>query len=307
MLSRDSLSIYLREFMSPKKVLIREVGPREGFQIYPSIVSMADKRSLIESLALTGVSEIEVTSFVRADLVPQMADAEELVTSLQPRSDVKFKALYLNTYGFKKAESFPVLQNEAWLITSISETFFKKNNNRTHKEFEDGIEGWLKLFAEYNKPLHGIMFSTAFGCHYEGECVPEKTLSYCENLLRLLKTHGVTPKECMFADTVGMGLPEHVQRIIKDFMIQYPSIAPGLHLHDTGGRARENAEVGLECGVAIFESSIAGMGGCPFTEGAAGNVATEDLVALCHDRGVETGVSLEKLTQSAELARQLTP
>lgn len=289
----------------PRSVLIREVGPREGFQTLKNIFATEKKLQLIHLLAATGVSEMEVTSMVRPDRLPQMADAEEIIKGLPAASAVNFTALYLNQKGFERAEKIGGIHNKGWLYTATSETFLKKNANTSHQEILASIPAWLKLFHSYGKSLHGVMISTSFGCGYEGKAAAARLGEVVSSLMQALKTQGVVPKELSLADTVGFGNPPLVKRAVGDLKSRYPEVEISLHLHDTYGTGVANAYAGLEEGVAILEGSVGGMGGCPFTPGAAGNVATEELVYLCAELGISTNIDLTKYCDAARYAEEM--
>lgn len=288
--------------MQPKKILIREVGPREGVQILKDVIPTDKKLQLIEALKESGVKEIEVTSFVRPDKVPQMADAELLVKSLKRQSGVKFKGLYLNRKGFERAIQFDSLVTEAWLYTSACEIFLKKNSNLTHNEFYDALPLWEELFASHKKELAGVMVSTAFGSHEQGLFGAEITFEHIRSTLKRLTTF---PKEIALADTVGLASPITTKELVSKLQSEFPEISISLHLHDTRGLAIANVYEALQLGVAIFESSIGGLGGCPFTPGAAGNVATEELLYLCERLGISTGIDLKAYLEAFRLAEDI--
>lgn len=282
----------------PSRVFIREVGPREGLQILadPHLLSTAQKIELVHRLAAAGASEIEVTSMVRPDRVPAMADADEVVRGIKrppivEGERVRFTALYLNHKGFERAEKLGNLDNQGWLYSATSDTFLSKNANTTRAKIIDEVPRWLELFAEAGKTLHGVMISTAFGCGYEGFEAAERLGETLNNLLEALKKFNAAPVEVSFADTVGLAEPEGVRRAARWFRQKYPSLRLSLHLHDTRGLGLANAYAGLLEGVDCFDASIGGIGGCPFTPGAAGNIATEDLVYLCDRLGISTGIS----------------
>lgn len=290
----------------PKKVTIREVGPREGFQTLARVVPTSEKVELISALLETGVPSIEVTSFVRPDKVPQMADAETLVSQLPAsRAGTVFTALYLNRKGFERCVTLPNLTTRGWLYTATSETFLSKNNNCSLDDTISGIPEWLKLFESKNIPLRGVVISTAFGCGYEGKAVAKKLGSVIARVLEQVKSCGVVLPEISLADTVGLAVPPEIDEAIQIIRNRTGDSEVSLHLHDTRGMGIACAYAGLQCGVSIFEASVGGMGGCPFAKGAAGNIATEDFVYLCESVGVATGVSLEKYVAAARVARRI--
>jgi len=287
----------------PSKVEIREVGPREGFQSLHAVVPTQQKLALITALAQTGISEIEVTSFVRPDKVPQLADAESLVTGLPKSSTTRFTGLYLNRAGFERSEATKALHNRAWLYTSPSETFLKANSNTSIAEALKGVAEWCRLFKTHGKSAYGLMVSNAFGCAYEGEIAPQAVIDLVSQYSSELHRHGEKLAEVCLADTVGMGTPRSVETLLSG--LKPLGITLSLHLHDTRGLGLVNAYVGLQHGVSTFESSIGGVGGCPFTPGAAGNIATEDLVYLCHSLGIHTGIDLALVCKAARIAESI--
>lgn len=289
----------------PTQVYLRELGPREGFQTITQVIPTASKLELVRLLGLTGLKEIEITSFVRPDKVPQMADAEALVRELVAVSGVKYTALYLNPNGFERAEGTGKLSNDGWLYVAASETFLRKNNNTSIDEFISAIPGWLTLFERFKKPLHGLMISTAFGCNYEGAIAPDRVLGILARIKAEIQRHGPLPTEISLADTMGWGSPTKVGYLVGEVRNLFPSAEVSLHLHDTRGSGMANVYAGLEAGVRIFDSSIGGMGGCPFAKGAAGNVPTEDVAFLCKELGIRTDVNLDKLCQAAKYAETI--
>ncbi len=287
----------------PSSVLIREVGPREGFQILPRSFETQQKLKLIEALVDAGLSEIEVTAFVRPDKVPSMADAEALVAGLPNTLQASFTALYLNVKGFQRAEAVGLLQNKGWLYTSPSESFLRSNNNTTLDEALASVPMWCDEFHRAGKRVHGLMVSTAFGCGFEGAVKPEAVLRLVERYHDALSSVGEGLAEICLADTVGVGHPNSVRACVQ--LLRPLGTPISLHLHNTWGLGIANVYAGLCEGVSIFETSIGGLGGCPFTPGASGNVATEDVVYLCSSLGITSGVDLEKLCCAAELAESI--
>jgi hydroxymethylglutaryl-CoA lyase len=281
----------------PKNVFIRELGLREGLQIFPRIIPTAEKLKIAELLMQTGVPEIEVTAFVRPDRVPQMADARELALQLPGvhvgSGDVRFTALYLNSKGFIQAEAIKTISNKAWLYSAASEAFFVKNNNLTVESALAGLPDWLSLFEQYNKQLHGLMISTAFGYSEEGIIEPAAFMRLLERYMSALEDSSHSLRELSIADTTGYANPVSVKRLVAMVQDAHPQLEISLHLHDTRGLGIANVVAGLESGVRIFESSLGGVGGCPFAKGAAGNVCTEEIVLLCRELGIETGINLE--------------
>lgn len=289
----------------PPTVLIREVGPREGFQTLPRVVTTDKKLELISLLNGTGVTEIEITSFVRPDRVPQMADAEDVARRFERRPGVRYTALYLNEKGFERAEAVGTLDNRGWFASAVSATFLKRNNNLTPGEVRASIPQWLATFRRAQKHPYGLMLSTAFGCHYEGLFSTSQVVGVVREFLQNLEDAGGTLREVCLADTVGLGSPEAVRRLVGELSARLPTVDISLHFHDTRGLAIANIYAGLCEGVRIFEASVGGMGGCPFTRGAAGNVATEEVVLLCHELGIHTGIDLNSYIRVAGRAEEI--
>lgn len=289
----------------PKQVTIREVGCREGFQSLPFVVTPEKKVALIESLARTGVKEIEVCAFVRPDRVPQMADAEQIVQKLNRADGVRFTALYLNVKGFERAETAGnALDNDGWIPIAISETFLKRNSNLTLDQLVASLAAWEAAFHAHKKRRVGLMISTAFGCNDEGVTTPEKFRSVLSRILPRLEA---PPAELCLADTMGWATPSRVSALVELARKLAPASTLSLHLHDTRGCGIASAYAGLEAGIEIFDASLGGVGGCPFAPGATGNICTEDLVYLCETLGISTGIALERYFESVRLLENLVP
>ena len=284
----------------PEKVVIREEGPREGFQILSKVVQTAPKVNLINALVKAGLTEIEVAAFVRPDRVPTMADAEAIVSELPDAPSVQFTALYLNEKGFSRAEACGKLRNRGWLYTSPSESFLKANSNTSIEDALTSVPSWSTAFRGEGKKIDGLMISTAFGCGYEGHIKPEAVARLVERYILACKTCGDELKEICLADTVGVAHPNSIRSTVQ--LLKPFGVPLSLHLHNTWGLGLANVYAGLLEGVSIFETSVGGLGGCPFTPGASGNVATEDVAYLCHALGIRTGIDIQKLCEAAELA-----
>ena len=289
----------------PKRVTFREDGPREGFQAIAEVVPTPKKLELIHALAETGVTSIEVTSFVRPDRVPQLADADELCRQLIKKPGVDFHALTLNEKGFLRSLQHPSLTPIGFIMIAASEAFLKRNNNRTLDEAIAELPKTIEQFRAAQLPLSRLMISTAFGDALEGKKTSADVLRVVVRALKKLEENGAVPEEVTFADTTGWGNPESVTRLISEFRSTYPAIEVGLHLHDTRATGLPNLYAGLLCGVTRFDTSVAGLGGCPFAPGAAGNVATEDAAFLCQELGIETGLNLERYIECAKLAERI--
>jgi len=234
-----------------------------------------------------------------------MADSDELIARFQPAPGVRYTALYLNRKGFARAEASGRLMNEGWIYSATSDTFLSKNANTSHRDIVASLSEWLSDFRAAGKAQHGVMISTAFGCAYEGSAVRDRLLPVAQELVDALSQQGSRPKELSLADTVGHGTPEMVRKAVGDLKARYPDIRISLHLHDTRGTGIANAYAGLLEGADCFDASVGGAGGCPFTPGAAGNIATEDLAYMCEALGASTGISLDSYVEAAKFLEQV--
>jgi len=293
----------------PEKITIREVGPREGFQTHKAVVSTENKLRLIEALVKTGVSTVEVTSFVRPDRVPQMADARTVCSKLKKSAGTKFTALYLNKKGFTEAENFSQLSNQGWVYTAGSESFLLRNNNLSIAQSVENMPGWLELFSQHKKQLHGLMISAAFGCNEEGAVGADQIVTLVSKFTnKISETESHSDQkllEVCLADTVGWATPEDVKATVAKLKARFPEIIVSLHLHDTRGAGLANAYAGLQEGVSCFDSSVGGIGGCPFAKGAAGNIASEDLIFMCQRMGISTDINLDCYIDAARIAGEI--
>jgi hydroxymethylglutaryl-CoA lyase len=280
----------------PERVSIYEVSPRDGLQNESKMLSIESKKQLIEALVATGLRRIELTSFVSPRWIPTLADADELARQMKAPPGVVFGALVPNAKGLERARAAGL--QEIAVFMSASETHNRKNTNRT-------IEGSLEAFGEVVPPaLESGMrvrayVSTVWGCPYEGDVDPKRALAIAERLLEL------GCYQVSLGDTIGVGTPRQTERILGVFLEKIAREKLALHLHDTRGTALPNALAGLALGISDFDSSIGGLGGCPYAPGAAGNVATEDLVYMLHGMGIETGLDLDKLIEAAKLAEKI--
>lgn len=280
--------------MPPETVRIIEVGPRDGLQNEPEQIPTQTKLAFIEALADAGLSQIEVTSFVHPERVPQLADADDVLRALPERPGVAYSALVPNEKGLQRA--LDAGARRVGVFTAASESFTQKNINMS-------IEESLKTFTPVvfaalaaGATVRGYV-STAFVCPYEGEVRSDAVLRVTQALLDM----GVD--EVAVSDTIGAAAPTDVRRTIGLLLETFPAQKLALHLHDTYGTALANVCAGLDLGIRTFDSSAGGLGGCPYAPGAAGNLATEDLVYLLDRMGVETGVSLERLVDAAAMIR----
>jgi isopropylmalate/homocitrate/citramalate synthase len=289
----------------PKYVDIHEEGPREGFQIEPGPISTADKIRLIEELSQTGLRHIQVCSFVSARLVPGWADAEAVVAGFAAKPGIDYTALWFNASGLERALAFRgKLTISGAIALSASDAFTRKNLNRSHL---DNVEAMRKQTALHL--AHGVVVSrvgvmAAFGCNYQGDIAPAQVLRTLEDGLAIAAEAGAQITQFSLADTMGWATPARIERVLGEVRARWPDKLLSLHLHDTRGLAVANAHAGLGMGVSRFDATVGGLGGCPFAgqKGAAGNICTEELVLLCEEMGIATGVDLDKLIEVGRIA-----
>lgn len=291
----------------PKRVKMVEVGPRDGLQIEPKILSTEQKLKLVDALADAGVSEIEVGSFVNPKAVPQMADTAEVFAGLSKRPDVRYTALWLNPKGLERALESGRVDVDGKLTLTASETFVKRNTNRSIDETIAEMPDWIARYQGAGIRTDALGVMAAFGCNFEGYIPEEKVVALIGRTMQVMADHGSTLENLLLADTMGWGTPRQMKSLVGKVRDKWPELEITLHLHDTRGCAVANAVAAMELGVATFDSSIGGLGGCPFAghKGAAGNVCTEDLVFACGDMGIETGIDLDALVEVAKLAEEL--
>jgi hydroxymethylglutaryl-CoA lyase len=276
------------EFL-PEKVNIVEVGPRDGLQNEKSYVDTKDKIKLIEMLADSGLKTIEATSFVHPKWTPQLADSMEVMKSIKRLHDVKYIALVPNMKGLENALNANM--DEVAVFMSSTQAHNKKNLNRTIEESLEILKNCTE-YAKSNKIQVRAYLSTVFGCPYEGVPDIKQVLDIVDKLL----SFGVY--QISLGDTIGIANPNYVKFVLENvFKIISDKSQIALHFHDTRGLGLANSLVGLEMGITTFDSSVGGLGGCPYAPGATGNISTEDLVNLLHSMGIETGVNLEKLVK----------
>ncbi len=280
------------------RVSIREVGPRDGFQNEPEVIPTADKIALVEALARTGLKRLEVTSFVRADVIPQLADGPEVLREADIPDDVSVSVLIPNERGLDNALELRDRFQEVNLFLSASETHNRKNVNRSVEESLTGLERVISRAREEGLRCEGVI-SVAFGCPYEGD-VPRDRVFEIAGRLR-----DAGCEEIAFGDTTGMANPAQVREFYADAFERLPGAELTAHFHNTRGQGLANALAALEAGVRSFESSFGELGGCPVPKGATGNVASEDLVSMLHEMGHDTGVDLPALLDCARRAQEV--
>jgi hydroxymethylglutaryl-CoA lyase len=291
----------------PTSVSINEEGPREGFQIESAAIPASRKIELIDALAETGIRHMQIVSFVSPTRVPGMADAEEVVRGITPKSGVKYTGLWLNEKGLERAIATGRLTIEGKISLAASERFQKRNQNKTIAEQIDYNHRVIDMYREHGIPVTRASVMAAFGCNFEGDIAPEKVVSMVDEIVRIAAAHGEAIEVLSLADTMAWATPESIKRVVGAVRNRHPSLQLNLHLHDTRGMGIANAYAGLQMGVDRFDASVAGLGGCPFAghKSAAGNVCTEDLVFMCEEMGISTGIDLERLLDCARLAEDI--
>jgi hydroxymethylglutaryl-CoA lyase len=283
----------------PQRVRIREVGPRDGFQNEPEVIATDDKVRLVDALARTGVTRLEVTSFVRADVIPQLADAAEVLSRMSVPEGVAVTVLIPNERGLDNALGLRDRFQEIDCFLSASETHNRENVNRSISESLDGLEHVIGRARAEGLRCEGVI-STSFGCPYEGHVPPERVFAIARRLI------DAGAEEIAFGDTTGMANPVGVREF---FAAARAELGDGVeltaHFHNTRGQGLANVLAALEAGCASFESSFGELGGCPVPAGATGNIATEDLVSMLHEMGIETGIDLGRLLEATRMVSEV--
>jgi hydroxymethylglutaryl-CoA lyase len=282
----------------PDRVSIREVGPRDGFQNEPEVIATDDKVRLIDLLARTGLRRLEVTSFVRPDVIPQLADAAEVLARIDPPADVSLSVLIPNERGLDQALESRDRFHEVSVFLSASETHNRKNVNRSVEESLTGLERVLARAGDAGLRREAVI-STSFGCPYEGHVPPELVYGIARRLVE------AGAQEISFGDTTGMANPRQVRTFFAGAFAELPPVELTAHFHNTRGQGLANVLAALEAGVTSFESSFGELGGCPVPAGATGNIASEDLVSMLHEMGIETGIDLGRLLDASRAVRDV--
>jgi hydroxymethylglutaryl-CoA lyase len=282
----------------PPEVSIYEVSPRDGLQNENSTVPLSGKVRLIDALVASGLRRVEITSFVSPRWIPQLADADELAADImaQPEAGVRFSALCPNAQGLARA--IRAGMKEIAVFISASETHNKKNVNKTIADTLAAFEETIAPAREAGMQVRGYV-STVWGCPYEGPIAAGASIGIARRL------HEMGCYQISFGDTIGAGTPRYTHEVMVRALDALPIDAIAMHMHDTRGTALANVLVGLELGIRHFDASVGGMGGCPYAPGAAGNVATEDLVYMLEGMGVRTGIDLERLVEAARAAESI--
>jgi len=292
----------------PTHVEIHEEGPREGFQIEPGPISTEQKVRLIEALAETGLHHIQACSFVNPRLVPGWADAEAVVQTFDAKPGIHYTGLFFNGNGLDRALAF---KDKLTVTGSISLTasagFTKKNLNRTPEENIAAMKRHSEVQLAKGIPVNRVGVMAAFGCNYQGDISPATVISTLEDGMAIAEETGAQIELFSLADTMGWAAPHRIERVIGEVRDRWPDMKISLHLHDTRGLAVANAHAGLKMGVSRFDSTVGGLGGCPFAgqPKAAGNICTEELVLLCEEMGIETGIDLDALIEVGRLAEDI--
>jgi hydroxymethylglutaryl-CoA lyase len=273
----------------PQQVTIVEVGPRDGLQNEAQPVTTAQKVELIHRLQAAGCREIEAASFVSPKWVPQMADNAAVMAGIQRRAGVRYSVLTPNLKGLEAA--LPTRPHEVVVFGAASEAFSQRNINCSIAESIERFRPVVAAAHEAGLKVRGAI-SCALGCPYQGEVTPDEV----ERVVRLMKDIGVD--HCGVADTIGVGTPRRAQAALERALKHYPIDEVSGHFHDTYGQALANILACLELGVHVFDTSIAGLGGCPYAKGATGNVATEDVVFMLQGMGIQTGIDMDALVDA---------
>jgi isopropylmalate/homocitrate/citramalate synthase len=292
----------------PNNVEIHEEGPREGFQIEPGPIASADKVRLIEALATTGLRDIQICSFVNPKLVPGWADADEVAGRVKPAPGVTYTALWFNDKGFARALAFRgKLHLEGAISLAASDAFTRQNLHRGHAENLEAMRAQTALHLAKGIPVTRIGVMAAFGCNYQGDIAPEQVVRTLQDGFAIAEEAGATIHRLSLADTMGWATPLRIERVVGLVRSRWPEQEISLHLHDTRGLAVANAFAGLRMGVSRFDATVGGLGGCPFAghAGAAGNICTEELVLLCEEMGIDTGVDLDALIEVGRMAERI--
>jgi hydroxymethylglutaryl-CoA lyase len=282
----------------PASVRIREVGPRDGFQNEPEVIRTAEKVRLIELLGQTGLRRIEVTSFVRPDVIPQLADAEQVLERVQLPSEVVVSVLIPNERGLERALRHRTRFHEINGFLSASETHNQKNVGRPIEQSLSGLEHTFAAAQAEGLRCEGVI-SVSFGCPYEGQVPRERVFEIASRMA------AAGAAEIGFGDTTGMANPRAVREFFAAARQALPATQLTAHFHNTRGQGLANVLAALECGIDSFESSFGELGGCPVPPGATGNIATEDLVSMVHEMGIETGVDLDTLLGASRAAQEV--
>ncbi len=280
----------------PDRVSVYEVAARDGLQNERATVPLRSKLRLIDALVRAGLARIEITSFVSPKWIPQLADADEVAQHAKAPAGVTFSALCPNAKGLARARAAGL--GEIAVFVSASETHNRKNVNKTIAETLHAFDDTIGPALAAGLRVRGYV-STVWGCPYEGDVDPRRALEIAQKLL------DAGCYQVSLGDTIGVGTPTQTARILQLMSREIPAERIAMHMHDTRGTALANVVVGLQMGIRTFDASVGGMGGCPYAPGAAGNLATEDLVYMLHGMGVQTGIDLDQLVEAGKVAESI--
>lgn len=289
----------------PKSVEIHEEGPREGFQIEPGPISTADKIKLIEALADTGLRHIQACSFVNPKLVPGWADAEDVIAGFKPVDGVHYTALWFNKRGLDRALAFKdKLSISGSISLTASDAFSRQNLNRGHEENVGAMHKQTEVHQAAGVDVTRLSVMAAFGCNFQGDIPVDAVVKAVSDGMAIADAHEARINVISLADTMGWAIPPRIEKVVGAVRERWPDVEIALHLHNTRGIAIANAHAALKMGVRRFDSTVGGLGGCPFAahKGAAGNICTEELVLLCEEMGIDTGVDLDRLIEVGQMA-----
>lgn len=281
--------------MTSRKINIVEVGPRDGLQSEPEILSTKSKVEFITRAIEAGIKRLEVASFVHPGKVPQMADAEALLADLPLPDDVSYIGLVMNERGLDRALDTPV--HEVGMVVVATDTYNKRNQG---VPTDESIDAWLRIAAraKANGKIANIMISSAFGCPFEGEVSPDRIVDIAKKVME------AGPAELGIADSIGVAVPNQVTDLLGMLQNALGPIPLRCHLHNTRNTGLANAQAAIDAGAVSIDASIGGIGGCPFAPAATGNIPTDDLLYMLSRSGIETGVSLEKIIATSEWLEQ---
>ena len=292
----------------PTEIVITEEGPREGFQFEAGPIATGDKIALIEALGETGIKNIQACSFVSPRLVPGWADAEAVMAGVTPNPEITYSALWFNETGLNRALAFrDKLTLKGAIALSASDAFSRKNLNRSQAVNLEAMKRQTALHIAAGVPVTTISVMAAFGCNYSGDVALDTVIGVLTDGLAIADDQGARISQFSLADTMGWATPPRIERVVGAVRNRWPDKAVKLHLHDTRGLGIANAYAGLRLGVAAFDAAVGGLGGCPFSgqKDAPGNIATEELVLLCDEIGIKTGIDLDALVAAGHLAERI--
>lgn len=292
----------------PSTLEITEEGPREGFQIEPGPIATSDKVALIEALSQTGVNSMQVCSFVSPRLVPGWADAEQVLTTMKPAEHVACTALWFNARGLQRALAH---QDKLSLSGSIhlvaSEPFCQSNLNRDRQANLQAMDQQTREHLDAGVDVHHISVMAAFGCNFAGDIGAQQVVSTVQDGLDIAARNNVSVSDVSLCDTMGWANPALIEHTVGAVRERWPELTIRLHLHDTRGLGIANAYAGIRLGVNRYDTTVGGLGGCPFAKhkGAPGNIATEELVMLAEELGIPTGIDLDALIDAGHMAERI--